>query len=74
MGESEPEVTVPPSCTDIPGRGMPLSSMTKAASFSSGPSSFCRRSTSTPVNSLSSAQAQPSPASIGVRSGVMSLP
>ncbi len=74
MGDSVPEVTTPPSATGMPARGMPLSTIVNATSFSAGPSSFSRRSTSTPVNSLSSEHAQPSPAAIGVRSGPMSWP
>src|SRR5918911_1103500 len=59
IGESEPEVTSPPSAMAMPTRGIALSTMTNAVSRRRGPSSLTRRSSSTPVNSLSSAETQP---------------
>ena len=74
IGEWEPDVTSPPSAIVMPCRGIPASSITKAASRRSGPASLIRRSSSTPVKSLSSAQTQPRPAEIASVSGPMSLP
>ena len=74
IGEWEPDVTSPPPSIGMPWRGIAVSSITNATSLRSGPSAFTRRSVSTPVNSLSSAQTQPSPAEIASVSGPMSLP
>ena len=74
IGECVPDVTSPPPSIGMPWRGIAFSSMTKATSRRSGPSSLTRRRTSTPSNSLSSAHAQPRPAEIASVSGPMSLP
>ena len=58
----------------MPPRGIARSAIRNATSRSDGPSSFVRRSTSTPVKSFCSAQTQPRPAAIALVSGVMSLP
>ena len=64
IGECVPEVTSPPPAIGMPWRGTAFSSITKAASFWAGPSSLIRRSSATPLNSLSSAHVQPRPAEI----------
>ena len=55
IGECVPDVTRPPSAMAMPALGIAGSSMTNAARRSDGPSSFTRRSVSTPLNSFSSA-------------------
>ena len=74
IGESEPEVTSPPPSTAMPWRGIAFSVIANGTSFCSGPCSFTSRSRSTPVNSVSSAHAQPSPDEIASHCGPMSLP
>ena len=64
IGERVPDVTSPPSTIGMPCRGIAFSSITNETSLREGPSSLIRRSSSTPVNSLSSAVAQPKPAEI----------
>ena len=74
IGECVPDVTSPPPSIGIPCRGTAFSSMTNGTSLRAGPSSLIRRSAWTPVKSVSSAHAQPSPAEIASVSSVMSLP
>ena len=74
QGERVPLVTSPtgspPASTGQPARGMPGSGERRTGRASRPfPARLCSRSRSAPTKSLSSAQAQPSPASIGVRSG-----
>ena len=74
IGECVPDVTSPPPSIGMPWRGIARSSMTNGTSLRVVPSSLIRRSISTPVNSVSSAHAQPRPAEIASVSGEMSLP
>jgi hypothetical protein len=64
----------PPWRTGLPGLGIPRSVSTNGASFSAGPSARTLAIASEPMNPVSSLQHHPSPASIGVRSVVRSLP
>ncbi len=76
-GECVPLVTMPspaPVATGLPWRAMPEPVTTNGASFSRGPASRAARTASEPMKPVSSLQHQPSPASIGPRSVVRSLP
>jgi hypothetical protein len=69
-----PLVTAPPPTTGLPWRAMPGPVIVNGTSFSRGPFSRVARTASEPMKPVSSLQHQPSPASIGPRSSMRSLP
>ena len=74
IGECEPDVTSPPPSIAMCWRGIAFSVITNGTSFCSGPCYLISRRRAAPVNSVSSAQAQPSPDEIASRRGPMSFP
>ena len=64
----------PPARIPFPGRGMPAPSIVNGANLCAGPAARSAAIGSDPMKPVASTQHQPSPASIGLRSGVRSLP
>jgi hypothetical protein len=69
-----PLVTSPPPTTALPWRAIPPAGIVKGTSRSAGPAARAAATASLPTKQVSSLQHQPSPASIGPRDSIRSLP